>query len=129
MPPVTLVPGSRAETASGNGNSGLQVLDNVIIMGVRGHICLPEALVIWKESVPGAVDLHASKFLFSLCTTIHMSCLEGGYVTIRHPVIVRPAPVLNSLYRGQEGPAPGPGWGAGVLCLEEHVPVMCPVAA
>ena len=60
MPPVTLVPGSRAETASGSGDSGLQVLDNVIMIGVKGHHCLPEALVIWKESVPGAVNLHGS---------------------------------------------------------------------
>ena len=64
MPPVTLVPGSRAETASGSGDSGLQVLDNVMMMGVRGHHCLPEALVIWKESVPCAVDLHGSNICF-----------------------------------------------------------------
>ena len=60
MPPVTLVSGSRAEMASGSGDSELQVLDNVLIMCVRGTFCLPEALVIWKESVPGAVNLHAS---------------------------------------------------------------------
>ena len=74
MPPVTLVSGSRAEMASGRGDSELQVLDNVIMMGVRGHHCLPEALVIWKESVPCAVDLHASNICFHY-TPIHLSSL------------------------------------------------------
>ena len=54
--------------------------------------------------------------------------LQGGDVSIRHPGVVRPAPVLHSLYRGQEGPAPVPGCRAFSLRLEEHVPVMDPVA-
>ena len=117
-PPVTLVPGSRAETSSGSGDSGLQVLDNVIILiGVRVYLCLPEALVIWKESVPCAVNLNASNICFHFTAHVLFMHLEGGYVTIRHPGVVRPAPVLHCLYRGQECPAPGPGWGAGVLCL------------
>ena len=62
MPPVTLVPGSRADTASGRGDLGLRVLDDVIMMGVmlRDDLCLPEAFMIWKESVPSVVDLYAS---------------------------------------------------------------------
>ena len=64
MPPVTLAPGSRADTASGSGDSGLRVLDNVIMMGVRDHYCLPEAFVIWKESVPSVVDLYASNICY-----------------------------------------------------------------
>ena len=90
------------KTASGSGDSELQVLDNVIMMGVKGHHCLPEALVIWEEGVPCAVYLQESmQYLFSLYsinTHVLFMYLEGGYVTIRHPVIMRPAPVLHSLY-------------------------------
>ena len=76
MPPVTLVPGSRADTASGSGDSGLRVLDNVIMMGVRDHYCLPEAFVIWKESVPSVVDLHTSEICLDLIWTDIMTLRE-----------------------------------------------------
>ena len=79
MPPVTLVSGSRAEMASGSGDSELQVLDNVLIMCVRGTFCLPEALVIWKESIPSAVNLHVSKYLFSLYKTC-LLCVPSGRI-------------------------------------------------
>lgn len=73
MPPVTLVPGSRADTASGSGDSGPRVLDKVIMMGVmlRDDLCLPEAFMIWKESVPSVVDLNAS----NIC--LHQTCTDN----------------------------------------------------
>ena len=76
MPPVTLAPGSRADTASGSGDSGLRVLDNVIMMGARDHYCLPEAFVIWKESVPSVVNLHASNICLHQTLTDIMTLRE-----------------------------------------------------
>ena len=135
-PPVTRVPGSRPDTASGSGDSGLRVLLNVVKCGVRDNLYLPEALVIREESVPGVVDLHCiivnchEGLVFYIIHDLHSPThLQGGDMTIGHPGVVRPASVLDSLYRGQEGPAPAPGLGAGILSLEEHLTVMGPVTA
>ena len=75
MPPVTRVSGSRAETASGSGDSELLVLDNVIMIGVKGQYGLPETLVIREESVPCAVSLRASIFVFTTLKYTYPLCV------------------------------------------------------